>query len=149
MMLEKGPHEGVWVTCGIGGQWSSKNGTYYGRVDYKTMGQYTGLKDKKGYKIYEGDIIIISDSDIELNNISILDKYRKMPVRYIAPSFTLVDPEPYCDGVHQTFDLLQHGFPYCKAPKEPADGTILPLVIIVGNIYENPELLKTEVQKRV
>jgi len=86
-------------------------------LDCKVM-QYTGLKDKNGVEIYEGDIVEVCDRPCE--SVGIVKFSTK---NYAAlPSF----------GVHnKKGESLD--FYYGVAPDSDC--------IIIGNIYENPELL--------
>lgn len=91
-------------------------------VDSATVGQYTELKDVNGKEIYEGDILEITheDGDSEVYH-----------VKYFAdndyPAFDLV-PHLDCDS-----NGLSHAMAVCTVKK-------------VGNIYENPELLKEKTE---
>ena len=92
--------------------------------DFKLM-QYTGLKDKNGKEIYEGDIISIkADYLSEFNSESIL------PCEIVA----------FEDGAFGTYDKKRTLFVSFKEMIDKSDGIEFE---IIGNVFENPELLES------
>ena len=84
-------------------------------VDPATVGQFTGLHDKNGKEIYEGDIVAI---------IGVI----KGSVRYNARYWRY-------EIAHTDEPLENERIPSGR-PEE--------CWIVIGNIHDNPELLKTE-----
>lgn len=93
------------------------------RVDPKNVGQYTGFVDKNGKKIFEGDIVIIKD---DLNKMYYLKWFDDM-------CFAFADiRSDYKETFYSCYDIHKYGFPLSEQVK------------IIGNIYDNPELLKDD-----
>ena len=82
--------------------------------------QYTGLKDKNGVEIYEGDILELIDWWDDSVSIH--------PVLYKNSAFMC-----------QRLDDKELDFFYLQGNDDLKDG-----YKIIGNIYENPELLELE-----
>lgn len=91
-------------------------------VDPTTVGQYTGLTDKNGVKIFEGDIVRYIDPDTQEYDIG---------EKYVAGW----DEEEAC----VLFELFVYGesISYDVFNQKQAKN-----LEVIGNIHDNPELLK-------
>ena len=96
-------------------------------VDIETIGQSTSLKDKNGTEIYEGDIVHVLDSE-QINqrdeNGAFIDAFFE--------EIDEIDSVVFADG---SFKLKRTGFDVCICRS-------VDVFKIIGNIYENPELLE-------
>ena len=90
-----------------------KDGKASGHNQSFSIMQYTGLKDKNGVEIYEGDIVVNTD----ISGSGSKRVFRPRSVRWI---------DDMCE------------FNVSKPTQYGAE------IEIIGNIYENPELLQQE-----
>ena len=94
----------------------NENGSYL--VIPETVGQYTGLPDKNGKKIFEGDIVkVCRGKDIEKGIVYYDERIGTYAVLYNDGNINLF------------FDIF--------TSKDPNV-----YIEIIGNIHDNPELLK-------
>jgi uncharacterized phage protein (TIGR01671 family) len=85
------------------------------------LSQFTGLKDKNGKEIFENDIIVLSHP---CWSVKCIVKYDNQLACYVLESFEKIDK-----GVRKSFlHIYQEDLNYK----------------VIGNIYQNPELLGGE-----
>lgn len=112
--------------------------------DLKTIGQYTGLKDKNGKEIYEGDILRVEEFWNESGPIEKSEEFYEV--------FDLEDikgekqreyttPVSWEDGAF-VMSVLQENDTYLDALYGDMRLSF-PIFIfeVIGNIYDNPELV--------
>ena len=90
----------------------AEQGAY--EINPDNLSQCTGLKDKNGTLIYEGDIV----KDTETNDIAVI-KWDENYIQFIAEE-------------KGGFFCIDFDFSICKKFE------------VIGNIYENPELLEEQ-----
>jgi uncharacterized phage protein (TIGR01671 family) len=91
---------------------------YYDVIDISTVGQYTGFTDKNGNKIFEGDIVSFADCS------------------YTESGHC----ESSCIGIVSLDDETASFDVSNRLSAEPYE--VLNECTVIGNIYDNPELLK-------
>lgn len=97
-------------------------GASFVKVDPKTVGQFTGILDKNGNKIFEGDIIDIHQTVNGCNLFEIVWDKTKWNARYAV---NMVKPRLYEYDFNELLDVDVY-------EKE---------IEVIGNINENKELL--------
>ena len=134
--------------------WHTKHAKFLNEVDLKFVSmntaftlseiiwlQYTGLKDKNGKEIYEGDIVLFPDEEREFVDVGI-----GVPLQVAAQPVKELGQVTFENGgfgfnCNRKSAYYEKGFSSFTLADFKPELNELEDIEIIGNIYENPELL--------
>lgn len=102
--------------------WCLPNQHLKADVDPSTVGQYTGLTDKNGKRIFEGDIVLYYHRQLSGKDAPVCDAVVYEEGGFAVGAYFLNNW--LCDSIHGNIQLLD--------------------IETIGNIHDNPELLKED-----
>ena len=98
-------------------------------IDPETIGQFTGLQDKNGRDIYEGDIIRKTETTYRMTDIGVV-KYCNEEAKFV---------------LHVTDKYGAYDFSFVKDFQSQDGHATVPChneYEVIGNVYDDKELLK-------
>ena len=116
---------GVPIEC-YDGDWQICTDCIRSTVITETVGQYTGLKDKNGNKIFEGDIVRLTDEHNEMEWTAVVVFGNPNGDYNWGWQLNAIEEFDGNKGILLWVDMEESGA-YCE---------------IIGNIYDNPELME-------
>jgi len=101
---------------------------HFAEVDFNTIGQYTGIQDENGAKIFEGDIIKAKGLNFVVEWVEEYLTYAIIK----TPAYSVYKDDNYFKYSHlETNDKI-----YFICQLEAYE------IAVIGNIHDNPEMIK-------
>ena len=100
--------------------------TFIKKVEAETIGQYTGLTDKNGTKIFEGDIVKITDTIVDFETTAYIEFGNPNALYNWGWQLVPLEKKPFAVEILHWVEMEETGA----------------FIEVIGNIHDNPELLK-------
>lgn len=97
-------------------------------VSSETVGQYTGLKDTNGTKIFEGDIVKLTDDFVDFETYAIVEFGNPNGLYNWGWQLRPLENKPFAVEILQWVEMEESGA----------------YIEVIGNIHDNLELLKED-----